>query len=617
MISIRLLGAPAILRDGEWQRPPRGRKAWAVLGYVLLADRPPSRKHLAELLFGAADDPLGALRWTLAELRRVLGRGDAFVGDPVRSNVGVEELDLAVLDGGYRDPGELLHLDGDLLDGLVVGNATFETWLAVERSRVSTELEARLREVAVALLAAGRATDAVAYASRAVARNPFDEGNHVNLVRCLATAGDSAAAERQVAVCEDLLRNELGVEVSPALRGALNARQVSAGLALPRESRAAVVSQLEAGRAAIAAGAVDAGLQCLRRAVDEAARHGDDALRARTLAALGAALVHALRGCQEASVLLHRAIEVAERIGDRATAVAATRSLGVVEVHAGRRTTAEVWLQKAQADAETDVELAAIFGTRGLNASDIGDYPTAFAFLGESVERASNGGDDRQRAWSLSITGRANLLRGERSQADHVLQESFDIAQHQRWLTFLPWPKALLAELDLQAGRLDDAQEGFEGSWALACQVDDPCWEAIAARGLGLLGAARGDYAGAVGWLDEALRRSQRTADRYQWMTAHVLDAAAATALDHGDQDRADRSTISLAALAARCSLGEFVVRAQLHRHRLGDPTALAAAQLLGRRIDNPTLTAVITPPARHINARHINGRTHHDPLPD
>ena len=28
---------------------------------------------IAELLFGAADDPLGALRWTLADLRRALG----------------------------------------------------------------------------------------------------------------------------------------------------------------------------------------------------------------------------------------------------------------------------------------------------------------------------------------------------------------------------------------------------------------------------------------------------------------------------------------------------------------------------------------------------------------
>ncbi len=55
-------------------------------------------------------------------------------------------------------------------------------------------VEGRLRETAVGLLATGRAGDAVAYASRAVARNPLEEGNHELLVRCLAAAGDRAAA---------------------------------------------------------------------------------------------------------------------------------------------------------------------------------------------------------------------------------------------------------------------------------------------------------------------------------------------------------------------------------------------------------------------------------------
>ena len=81
--TIRLLGPPAIERGGVPVRSPRGRKAWALLGYVVLADRPPSRKRLAELLFADADDPLGALRWTLAELRRALGVSDVLTGDPV------------------------------------------------------------------------------------------------------------------------------------------------------------------------------------------------------------------------------------------------------------------------------------------------------------------------------------------------------------------------------------------------------------------------------------------------------------------------------------------------------------------------------------------------------
>jgi DNA-binding SARP family transcriptional activator len=125
-------------------RPPRGREAWALLAYLLLADRPPGRRHLAELLFADADDPLGVLRWTQTELLEGVG---------------------------------------------VTASPAFESWLVVERHRIAAAIEARLRHAAHGLLAAGRAADAVAYAAKAVARNPLEEGNHELLVRCLAAAG--------------------------------------------------------------------------------------------------------------------------------------------------------------------------------------------------------------------------------------------------------------------------------------------------------------------------------------------------------------------------------------------------------------------------------------------
>src|SRR5512133_2725545 len=43
-LTIRLLGPPSIERDGRPAPPPRGRKAWALLAYLLLADRPPGRR---------------------------------------------------------------------------------------------------------------------------------------------------------------------------------------------------------------------------------------------------------------------------------------------------------------------------------------------------------------------------------------------------------------------------------------------------------------------------------------------------------------------------------------------------------------------------------------------
>jgi DNA-binding SARP family transcriptional activator len=219
VVRIRLLGPPAIERDGDPAPPPRGRKAWALLAYLLLAERPASRRHLAELLFGEADDPLGALRWTLAELRRTLGAPRLFGGDPVATGLGDGiSADVHALTGEPADPTGLLELDGELLDGLsVLASPTFESWLVVERHRLAATAEARLRQTALGLLAAGEAGAAVAYASRAVAHNPLDEGNHELLVRCLAASGDRAAALRQVAVCQDILRRELGIETSDAL----------------------------------------------------------------------------------------------------------------------------------------------------------------------------------------------------------------------------------------------------------------------------------------------------------------------------------------------------------------------------------------------------------------
>ena len=596
MVRIRLLGPPAIERDGVPAPPPRGRKAWALLAYLLLAERPPGRRHLAELLFGEADDPLGALRWTLAELRRALGAPGLFGGDPVATDLGPGvEADVHALTGEPADPRGLLELDGELLDRLTVAaSPTFESWLVVERHRLAATAEARLRQAALALLASGQAGEAVAYASRAVARNPLEEGNHELLVRSLAASGDRAAALRQVAVCEDVLRRELGVEASAALAEAA-AAPAGSPRGRPATGVAAVTSQLEAGRAAIAAGAVEAGIDSLRRACADASAGHDPALQGRALVALGAALVHAIRGRdEEGAVVLHEAVRLATESGDRETVATAYRELGFVDVQAGRRQTAEAWLARAEETAGTDVELAAVLGVRGMNASDMGDYPAAFRHLEGSVERARSAVDPRQQAWSLAILARAHLLRDERSQAAAALSGCLELVRAERWMAFLPWPQALMAELELRAGRVDDAADQLEHAWALACHLGDPCWEGMAARGLGLVSAARGDRDGAASWLAEAGVRCTRTTDRYQWVSAHVLDTAAGAALDDHDEAKAARLADTLASLAARGDMRELVVRAHLHRSRLGDPSALATARLLAADVDNPALEPLL-----------------------
>lgn len=592
-VAIRLLGRPSIEVDGRPGPRPRGHKGWAVLAYLLLTDRPQGRRRLAALLFPEADDPLGALRWTLADLRRALGPGVRLSGDPVSLDLDPQvSVDVWPTSGPAADEA-LLAGDGDLLEGIdLTADPVFESWLVVERHRLSAAREALARRAALRLLAAGSASRAAAFAARAVQQNPLEEGNHVLLVRALAAAGDHEAARRHVVACTAMLARELGIEPSPALAAASSA--TATGQQRAAGGRAAAATQLEAGRAAVAAGAIDAGVDCLRRAVHEAELIGDRSLAGQARLALGTALVHAVRGADdEGAIVLHEAIRTATEEGDRETASAANLELGFVEVQAGRRRTAERWLDEAEATADTDSARSAVAGMRGMNLSDTADYPGALEHLRRSIELARRAADHRQEAWSLSIEARVHLLRGDGDDAADALERSLALVEEQRWLAFLPWPQALRGELALASGDLDGAAGDLERSWALATQLGDPCWEGMAARGLALLDARRGDRTGAGSWTDEARSRCTRVPDRYQWVHGHVLDATVGIAIDAGDVERATRTNAVLAALAARGEMAELVVRSRLHAARLGDTGALSVARRLADDIDNPALRAL------------------------
>ncbi len=197
---------------------------------------------------------------------------------------------------------------------------------------------------------------------------------------------------------------------------------------------------------------MEAGIDCLHRAVGEAARCGDAMAHARALTALGGALVHAVRGRDgEGSIVLHEALRVARAAGDDVSAMTACRERGVVEVQAGRPATAAAWLERAWELADTDDARAAVLGVRGMDASDQADDPTAIDVLRRSIALAERCGDARQQAWSASLLGRAHLLREAHDLALATVTRSLQLIVEQRWLAFLPWPRALKAELDLLA----------------------------------------------------------------------------------------------------------------------------------------------------------------------
>src|SRR2546426_7859700 len=252
-------------------------------------------------------------------------------------------------------------------------------------------------------------------------------------------------------------------------------------------------AQLEAGKAAIGAGAADVGLESLRHACAVAQSCKDDYLHARAQLAFGSALVHCMRAYGEAAVALHRAADLAHRIGANAIAATAHRELGFVDVQAGRRERAEAWLaQAAEEAASSDEELASIASVRGMSLSDAARYEEAIESFDDSIERARRCEHRRQVALSLALSGRVHVLTSRNQQAREVLEHSLELVEEEKWLAFAPLPEALLALVDLREKRIDAAGGALEHALPLARQVVDPCLGGNACRGLGLGGAARG-----------------------------------------------------------------------------------------------------------------------------
>ena len=338
-IAAHLLGPPLMIRDGVVYAPPKGKKVWALLAYLVLSDRPPTRSQLVELLFPDAEDPAGALRWNLSELRRLLGGPDT-VGSGNAVHLRLPEgsvIDVHVLMAGTSfEAVELPGLGRELLEGVEVeASAGFAAWLLGERRRLQALGGSVLREGALRALAAGDARTAVELATRMVAADPLNEDAHALLIRAFAGTGDEVAVQRQLSASVDLFRRELGVEPGPELAEAAVAR-VPRAAPVVGAGPPALRALIESGEAAVNAGAIEAGLESLRNAVAASRGAGATEEEAAALLALGSALVHSTKGKdEEGAAALHRCIAAAEATGRPALAASAHRELGYVEVLRG------------------------------------------------------------------------------------------------------------------------------------------------------------------------------------------------------------------------------------------------------------------------------------------
>ena len=217
-ITVQLLGRPRLTRAAGDVYKFRSRKSWGLLAYLILSEHAPARSQLASLLFAGADDPVRALRWGLAEIRRALGEGGSVDGDPVVLTLppgSVVDVQV-VATGTWADAVTLPGLGTDLLEGTAVrGAAAFETWLLARQRHAAAASEAILHEAALGSMARGALEEAIGYAVRAAAMSPLDENHQALLIRLYRMAGDDDAAAKQFAACSGVLEAELGVAPGP------------------------------------------------------------------------------------------------------------------------------------------------------------------------------------------------------------------------------------------------------------------------------------------------------------------------------------------------------------------------------------------------------------------
>jgi len=591
MVTIKLLGRPAILGDGVETDGPRGKKSWGLLTYLVGSGAAIPRARLARLLFPDAEDGLAALRWNLTELRRVAGQLQAFAGDPVALALGRDvQIDVQQLAAApWYEVIDQVDLGAPLLEGLTFPSCPgFELWLEGERQRMIALAAGALREAAREETASGRADQAVEHARRLVGLQPWDENCHELLIRALAQSGDAAGARAHVELVTEAFLDEIGIVPSRSLNAAAEPL-----LERPAQaSRTRTLAQLQAGATAIAAGASDTGISSLQRAVAGARAVADPELLVTTLIQFGSAQVHAVKGADEAGVAaLREAVAIAERIGRPGLATAACRELAWVEFLRCRFEPSERWLDRAMATVGADdSERAWILLTRGSLRSDAGHYEEAIPLLLDAIRHAETSGDMRAAAMAWTHLGRLHLLRNEIGASAQHLKRAQQFTKEAGWLAFESYPLSWIAQIALLEGRVEEAAELFDHSHALAIEVGDPCWESLALRGLGLVAAERGDHAAAARLLHDSRTACRRINDSYVWLEAYGLAAEVGHAIATGLQ-RWEELIDDLDQLASSHGIRELQAEAAILRVEAGRSEALEAARSHVAAVDNPALT--------------------------
>lgn len=210
--TLSLVGLPTLTRTGEPVRGVEG-KTLALLAYLAL-DGAASRALLARLLWPDASSAT-ARNNLVQSLRRISQTyGDSLIvgGNPLKlsASVQVDVYELSTADPA-KMPLEPL-LKGAEFDHL----PEFSEWLYLRRSQWIRECSQRISELAERHEEQGRWHDALTALKRLLEVQPLSEEVHRSIMRLHYLNNDPPSALEAYAHCRALLRQEVGMEPSPA-----------------------------------------------------------------------------------------------------------------------------------------------------------------------------------------------------------------------------------------------------------------------------------------------------------------------------------------------------------------------------------------------------------------
>ncbi len=521
-LRVRLLGRPVLERDGNPRRL-EGRKTWALLSYLLLEERAPTRRELAERLWSDADDPLGAERWALSQVRKALEPGAEIVGRDGRLSLeprGQMFVDATSLLRGDWDEESIEDLvGGELLDGMTFDEApSFDDWLTIQRVRIATAASEALRWAAT-LLSHREPDRALAIAERALRGEPFDDALHELVVDIHVAKGERERARSYLEHVRRRYRDELHIEAPASMARPLErpARSVAEPLLrLDVQARAL----LETAEVRFKAGDYAGAREIALRAAREAAVSGDRALEARALICGSKNYTAGGVGTsKEWTGLLQHALRLASELGDRSAMAEIECERGRISAIEGRYGAAEAAFRRTLRQAEEIGDTKLVGWARamlGLCHADRCDFASAEEELRTALPEAG---------WSpylMAALGRVLVSTARVDEGKAFADAAVARAEREGLLAPLPWALIQAGEARLIEGDREGAADRFTRALTISTETGNRSWQALSLRGLGLVARAAGDAQRALALLREALAREQG-GQGHRWIVASIL----------------------------------------------------------------------------------------------